>query len=89
MNAQLPTVLFDGLRNWALRRLERHAARYVLQPGSGADERALRVLAELGDDELSDLSETGQRLRREARRSLHAHSARSRNGVPAARGPAG
>jgi hypothetical protein len=75
MNAQLPTAFFDRLRNWSARllalRSERRASWHVLPAGFGTDEKALRVLAELEDDELSDLSETGQQLRREARRSLH------------------
>jgi hypothetical protein len=49
-------------------------------------DKSLEALAAVGNDELDGLSETGQRLRREARRSLHARSGRSLNVVPSARG---
>jgi hypothetical protein len=74
-------VLLRQLRSWTSRFLARRPERHA----------ALRALAELDDDQLSDLSETGQRLRREARRRRHAHPGRSRDGAPSARGrvPAG
>jgi hypothetical protein len=38
---------------------------FAQKRGSRAEERSLRALAELGEDELSSLSETGQRIRRQ------------------------
>ena len=38
-----------------------------------SNEKSMRALAALDDDDMHHLSEAGQRLRREARRQLHLH----------------